>query len=131
MKVPINVEIDSHYLNDLKKSLDTFNTTEVVRTALSVLSWVIERREEGKIILASTEEGTKIDKLVYPIIDNIKKTNEEVLVESDLKPIKEKLQQLQWLYESLAEQFHDKFPSEEPDLMPKVNLKLRMADDGN
>jgi len=74
-------------IDSLAISLGAQTKTEVVRTALKVLTWVIEKQEEGFSIVANDKSGASRDvellDLRFPYHYNVKKQNEVSLDNED------------------------------------------------
>ena len=77
-KCEIRANVDESYLNALKQRLDLSNTTDVLRIAFSLLDWVSEEAEAGRMILSASREGKDIRRLVVPELSNTKSRTRDI-----------------------------------------------------
>jgi hypothetical protein len=69
----VRFQIDDPYLERIKNNLGTPNakTTDLMRDALTILSWAAEERSKGRYILSSKRDGTDVGRLVMPILEAV------------------------------------------------------------
>lgn len=72
----VKFAIDSCYLKNLKKRLGIHSSTELTRSAMTLLDWVSGEINEGRVILTTDANGGQIHRLEMPELT--KSTNQTV-----------------------------------------------------
>ena len=68
----VRFTIDQDYLEALQNRLGLKKSTDVTRTALTLLEWASSEAANGRVILSSTEEGKDLHRLVMPELQRVK-----------------------------------------------------------
>lgn len=66
----IRFVVDQEYLQQLQELLREPKSTEVTRSALTLLKWAAEEVKNGRVILSSTPDGGDVKRLAMPALDN-------------------------------------------------------------
>lgn len=73
----VRFNVDDAFLEDLKKTLNTTKTTDVVKEALTVLKWAAKEKSQGREILSgnvsSDADATNLVRLATPGLDSVSK----------------------------------------------------------
>lgn len=67
----IRFSVDQDYLKELQGILREPKSTEVTRSALSLLKWAAEEVKNGRVILSATPEGADVKQLAMPALDSV------------------------------------------------------------
>nr|VFJ86712.1 MAG: hypothetical protein BECKLFY1418B_GA0070995_100448 [Candidatus Kentron sp. LFY]VFJ87154.1 MAG: hypothetical protein BECKLFY1418A_GA0070994_100146 [Candidatus Kentron sp. LFY]VFK22776.1 MAG: hypothetical protein BECKLFY1418C_GA0070996_11273 [Candidatus Kentron sp. LFY] len=70
-KTEVRVAIDSDFLKKLENRLGVSRSTDLARTALSLLDWASAESEEGRLILSTDSGGKNVHRLVMPELTNM------------------------------------------------------------
>lgn len=73
MEIRINVE--DRFMRRLKDSLKV-KTTEIVRSALTLLGWAAQEVKRGRVILSTDSQGNNIHRLAMPTLEAIRLQSE-------------------------------------------------------
>jgi hypothetical protein len=69
--------VDPDFLRELQRKLGLSKTTDVARTALTVLNWAADEVSQGRVILSTKADGTDVHRLVVPGLTNAGVRNPE------------------------------------------------------
>jgi hypothetical protein len=67
----IRVQVPDTFMTPLREKLDKTNPG-VVEEALTLLSWAVEERERGRLILSSDTEGGNVERLAMRSLSAIR-----------------------------------------------------------
>ncbi len=69
----VRFQVDDAYLQTIKDRLGERNAknTDLVRDALTILSWAAEERSKGRYILSSERDGSDVGRLVMPTLEAV------------------------------------------------------------
>jgi len=56
----------AEYLKELAEVMDEKNTTTVIRNALTLFAWALEKSNDGYAIIAKSQEGSR--EIEYPLV---------------------------------------------------------------
>lgn len=68
----IEFAVESSFIRNLQRELQIDNPLEVVRTALTLLNWVVDETGRGQLILAVQKDGTPIHRLSMPSLERLR-----------------------------------------------------------
>lgn len=71
----VQIELDEEavdFLDDLQKVTGIKTRAETIRTALTILRWVVDKRSEGYTILAMKEGSNVAKELSMPALDRVR-----------------------------------------------------------
>lgn len=69
----VRFKIDDEFMKNLEKELQVKNSTDVMKEALSLLSWAVnERKAQRSVILSSREDGLDVRRLSMPSLMKVK-----------------------------------------------------------
>ena len=72
MKMKIMGKIDKKYMTDLMKILNIRKSLDVIRCALTLLSWAVCEVANGRVIVSATKDGKEPKQLSMLELNNIK-----------------------------------------------------------
>jgi len=58
--------VDPEFLEQLQSKLGMSKSTDVARTALTVLNWAAEEVRNGRVIVSTASDGSDVHRLVVP-----------------------------------------------------------------
>lgn len=70
----VRFNIDTDFMDNLKKDLKVKNSTDVAKEAMSLLKWAVDERKQRRVILSSKSDGSGISRLLTP---GLSRVNEE------------------------------------------------------
>lgn len=62
----VRFTVDANFLKQLQQKLGIDKTTDIARSALTLLNWVAGEVKDGRVILSSTDSGEDVHRLVMP-----------------------------------------------------------------
>jgi hypothetical protein len=65
-KTEVRFAIDQDFLEKMQKALGQSKTTDIARTAFTILDWAANEVKNGRQILSSDPEGSDVHRLVVP-----------------------------------------------------------------
>jgi hypothetical protein len=71
--VEIRFIVDDSFLKSLQEKLGMQNSTEVVKSALTLLNWAVDEVSKGRVILSSNEVGGDVHRLFMPALEAVKR----------------------------------------------------------
>jgi hypothetical protein len=68
----VRFTVDAKFLKQLQDKLGVDKTTDIARSALTLLNWAAGEVEGGRQILSSSKDGEDVHRLVMPELTNLK-----------------------------------------------------------
>jgi hypothetical protein len=65
-KVEVRFAVDEEFMRALQEKLGEKKTTDVAKTALTILNWAAEEARQGRVILSAKPDGTEVHRLATP-----------------------------------------------------------------
>lgn len=65
-KTEVRFVVDEDFLRELQEKLGQSKTTDVAKTALTLLNWAAEEARDGRVVLSSKPDGSDVHKLAVP-----------------------------------------------------------------
>ena len=62
----IRFTVDSEFLKELQRRLGIERSTDIARSALTLLDWASSETSSGRVILSSNAQGDDVHRLVMP-----------------------------------------------------------------
>jgi hypothetical protein len=62
----VRFTVDEEFMKQLQDKLGQTKTTEIAKTALTILNWAAEEAKQGRVILSSKPDGSDIHRLAVP-----------------------------------------------------------------
>jgi hypothetical protein len=62
-KAEVRFVVDEDFLKSLQEKLGQTKTTDVAKTALTLLNWAADEAKNGRFILSSKPDGTEVHRL--------------------------------------------------------------------
>ena len=59
----IRVQIPDEFMDRLRNEMQLKTNTDVIQEAITILSWAVEERERGRLILSTDSDGEKVERL--------------------------------------------------------------------
>jgi hypothetical protein len=72
-KSEIRATVDANFLAELEEQLGVTKSTDVARTALTLLDWAVKEIQNNRMILSATENGKDVHRLVMPEFSHIRR----------------------------------------------------------
>ncbi len=69
----IRFTVNEDFLNELERRLGVSRSTDVAKSALSLLDWASNEVARGRVILSSSEDGEDVHRLVMAELSAVKK----------------------------------------------------------
>lgn len=66
------MQIDDEFFESLQQDLKGQKGTDIVRESLTLLSWAIDERKRGRVILSADSEGLNVIRLAMPALEAIR-----------------------------------------------------------
>lgn len=70
-KVEVRFLIDQEFMKQLQDKLGSEKTTELAKTAFTVLNWAADEAKAGRFILSSAPDGSEVHRLAVPGVPNL------------------------------------------------------------
>lgn len=68
-KSELAVAIDSYYLYELKERFQLNSTTEVTRAAFTLLDWISQEINSGRVVISADSNGDNLHRLIVPELE--------------------------------------------------------------
>ena len=68
----VRFTIDQDYLQQLQELLREPKSTEVTRSALTLLNWAAEEVSKGRVIFSAAPDGAEVKRLALPALDRVR-----------------------------------------------------------
>jgi hypothetical protein len=67
----VRFTIDEAYLNQIRENLadPDRRTTDIMRDALTILTWASGERRKGRYVVSTTNEGKDVERLAVPSLE--------------------------------------------------------------
>lgn len=59
----LRLRIDDAFVGRLRETLGVTSNTDVMQEALTLLSWAVEEKERGRLILSTNQDGKQVERL--------------------------------------------------------------------
>lgn len=68
----VRVDIDDNFVKSLQDSLK-LKTSEIAKSAWTILNWAVDEASKGRVILSSDEKGENVHRLAMPALDAVQR----------------------------------------------------------